>query len=87
MNNLGSMLANGRGVSADPEEAAQWVVRALESGSSFTLKQMKENSSAWGRPFRKALQRQLKAEGLYSGSIDGKFGRSTIGAIEALAQQ
>lgn len=35
---------------------------------------------------RKAIQRQLRAYGYYSGSIDGSFGRGTYNAIVAYAR-
>lgn len=87
MHNLAGLLAAGRGVKIDNEEAAQWVIRAIARKNAFTLEQMRTNSVAWGLPFRKALQRQLKEEGVYSGPVDGKFGSTTLTAINTLANR
>lgn len=87
MHNLAGLLAAGRGVGIDTEEAAQWAIRAIERNNAFTLEQMRTNSVAWGLPFRKALQRQLKEQGVYSGPVDGKFGSTTISAINTLANR
>jgi TPR repeat protein len=87
MHNLAGLLAAGRGVKVDNEEAAQWVIRAIARKNAFTLEQMRTNSVAWGLPFRKALQRQLKEQGVYSGPVDGKFGSTTFTAINTLANR
>ena len=47
---------------------------------------MRQNSRAWSRAFRKALQQRLAAAGYYSGSVDGAFGRTTFDAINAMVQ-
>jgi ribonuclease BN (tRNA processing enzyme) len=57
--------------------------RALAGGNSFAREQMRSNSGVWGLPFRKALQRQLKDHGVYSGPLDGRFGPTTFAAIDA----
>ena len=85
MHNLAGLLAAGRGVRTDTEEAAQWAIKAIQRKNAFTIEQMRTNSAAWGLPFRKALQRQLKEQGVYSGPVDGKFGGTTQAAIYALA--
>ncbi|HEX2448964.1 MAG TPA: caspase family protein [Methyloceanibacter sp.] len=85
MHNLAGLLAAGRGVRTDTEEAAQWAIKAIQRKNTSTIEQMRTNSAAWGLPFRKALQRQLKEQGVYSGPVDGKFGGTTQAAINALA--
>lgn len=87
MHNLAGLLAGGRGVKTDSEEAALWASRAIARNNDFTIEQMLTNSVAWGLPFRKALQRQLKEQGVYSGPIDGKFGSTTQTAINTLANR
>lgn len=87
MHNLAGLLAAGRGVKADSEEAALWVSRAIARNNAFTIEQMRTNSVAWGLPFRKALQRQLKEQGVYTGPVDGRFGSTTLTAINTLANR
>ena len=87
MHNLAGLLAAGRGVTADNEEAAQWVIKAIERKNAFTIEQMRTNGAAWGPAFRKAFQRQLKEQGVYSGPVDGKFGATTQSAINTLANR
>ena len=87
MHNLAGLLAAGRGVKADNEEAALWAIRAIQRNNTFTIEQMRTNGAAWGLPFRKALQRQLKEQGVYSGPVDGKFGATTQSAINTLANR
>ena len=87
MHNLAGLLAGGRGVKTDSEEAALWASRAIARNNDFTIEQMRTNSVAWGLPFRKALQRQLKEQGVYSGPIDGKLGSTTQTAINTLANR
>lgn len=83
MHNLGWAYAKGIGVKADPDEGARWVAEALVRGDAFSAGKMKTNSSNWGLAFRRALQAQLKAKGLYKGPIDGSFGAGTVAAIDA----
>ena len=87
MTNLANMLVSGRGSRVDAEEAATWVYRALQAGDAHEREEMRNHSSAWGLPFRKALQRKLKEGGVYSGPADGKFGATTFAAIDALASK
>ncbi len=86
MSNLSAMLQAGRGGPANTEEAATWMYRALAGGDAVALKQIRSNSASFSLAFRKALQRQLKEKGLYSGPIDGKFGPSTFTALDNLAK-
>lgn len=43
---------------------------------------MRDNSDNWSLPFRKALQRRLADQRLYSGPIDGGLGPLTQAAID-----
>ena len=84
MNNLAWMLQGGRGVARrDPEEAADLMLRALENRNDFSYRQMMQNSRAWSREFRQALQAKLRAAGFYSGRIDGELRDTSIAAINA----
>lgn len=74
------------GLDKDPEMAAAYMLRALKAGKSHAQKQMTGNANAYSSAFRRALQRLMKLEGFYQGTVDGKFGSGTRRAIEALVQ-
>jgi TPR repeat protein len=83
LHNLAAMADNGRGFDRDPDLAADLMLQALELRYDFSYKQMTQQSKNWTVQFRRALQRKLREAGVYSGSIDGEFGESTISAIDA----
>ena len=84
MHNLAWMLDSGKGVERkDPEEAADLMMKSLDRRHEFSLKQMKENSRAWSKEFRQALQRRLRDAGVYAGPTDGELRETTIDAINA----
>ena len=87
MNNLAWMLQGGQGVRKDPEAAADLMMQALARGNAFSLKQMTQNSPAWSKAFRQALQKRLVDAGLYAGPIDGEFRQSTFTAINAFVKR
>jgi TPR repeat protein len=86
IHNLAYHYDKGIGVARDPQIAAAYIYQALERRYQFTYQQMMDNSRAWSRDFRKALQQRLAAGGYYSGSVDGAFGRTTFDAINAMVQ-
>jgi TPR repeat protein len=86
IHNLAYHYDKGIGVARDPQLAAGYIYEALERRYQFTYQQMMQNSRAWSRAFRKALQQRLAAAGYYSGSVDGAFGRTTFDAINAMVQ-
>jgi len=86
IHNLAYHYDKGIGVARDPNTASALVYQALEQRYQFTYQQMVQNSRAWSREFRKALQVRLAAGGYYTGSADGNFGRTTFDSIKALAQ-
>jgi hypothetical protein len=45
---------------------------------------MRDNSDNWSPTFRKALQRHLVEQKLYSGPIDGGFGLQKQSAIDRI---
>jgi TPR repeat protein len=83
MHNLAWMLDSGKGVERKgPDEAADLIMKSLERRHEFSLKQMKENSRAWSKEFRQALQRRLRDTGVYAGPTDGEFKDTTLAAID-----
>jgi len=84
MNNLAWMLQAGdRGLRKDPQEAADFMMKALSHGNEFSHKQMTQNLQSWSKEFRLALQSRLRDAGFYAGPIDGNFREPTIAAINA----
>jgi hypothetical protein len=57
------------------------MMKALDRRNDFAHKQMTQNSRAWSKEFRQALQRKLREAGFSPGSADGEFGEPTITAI------
>lgn len=86
IHNLAYHYDKGIGVARNSQLAADYVYRALERRYAFTHQQMVQNSRAWSREFRRALQQKLAAGGYYTGTVDGTFGRTTFDAIDALMQ-
>jgi TPR repeat protein len=84
MNNLAWMIQGGRGVERrDPEEAAEFMMMALDKRNEFSRQRMTQHSSGWTREFRQAMQVRLRDAGFYTGPIDGRFRDTTIAAIDA----
>ena len=83
MHNLAWTLDQGMGVRRDPEQAADLVLRALALRNPFSYEQMTKNAHNWTPDLRRALQRKLRAAGVFTGPADGAFGASTIAAIDA----
>ena len=86
MYTLGRAYVDGLGVEKNLGVAADWIFKALKARNSFTLKEMTTNADAWGKEFRRELQRRMHEAGVYNGKIDGQFGAGTKRAIEALAK-
>lgn len=84
MYNLGAAYDDGDGVTKDRQESARLIYEAIRKGNDFALNQMKTNDGAWSVEFRQALQRLLRNNGYYSGSIDGQFGPATTRALDKL---
>jgi TPR repeat protein len=74
----------GKGVVRNYAKSGKYLVKAIEGGEDWAVKEMKTNSRAWHKDVLTTLQRYLRDEGLYSGNIDGDIGPGTIRAIEAL---
>ena len=84
MNNLAWMLQSGRGVERrGPEEAADFMMKALDRKNEFSRQRMTQHSGTWTREFRQAMQSRLHDAGFYTGPIDGRFRETTIVAIDA----
>jgi TPR repeat protein len=87
MHNLGVAYDKGIGVPQNRRLAAQWVIKAIRSGSAFSVKQMLDNSNGYSVQFRRQFQRQMADAGVYDGAIDGRFGAGTREAIKLLVRR
>jgi len=78
----------GDGVAVDNLKAVDFVIKALKSGNKdavdFVLAPNVKGFN-WTPEFRKALKQSLTEHGVYTGTIDGKFGPDTIRALNALS--
>jgi hypothetical protein len=73
--------------SRDFDGAADAMFLALKAGRQSAVLSLTENDSSWPLDFRKAFQRRLTNEGLYTGPLDGSFGAGTRSAISAIYEQ
>ena len=67
-----------------PELTADVIMEALKGKVQQARDEMLEGAKNWSQEFRRAFQRKLKAENLYSGTVDGIPGQGTRKAIEAI---
>jgi uncharacterized protein len=87
MGNLARIYDNGLGTKIDPAEAARWAIASIESGDVDKRKDLKETPDDFSRDFRKQVQTQLKARGLYKGAVTGTFDAATQKALDKLFAQ
>ncbi len=81
--NLAILFSRGQGCNKDPELAAQLAAIAVR-GDVWARDHLKTDWSSWNSEFLVAFQRRLSQLQLYNGAADGRFGRGTLGAIDAL---
>jgi TPR repeat protein len=79
-----AMLHDGVPVPRDPVAAARWMVKALRAGNTVAHSETRGDTRIWSTDFKRELQRLMKAEGVYSGPIDGNFGASWRAALDKL---
>ena len=61
----------------EPDDAAEYLYRALRSGNEEVLSQLSENPKMFKATTRRSLQRKLSERSFYTGTIDGQFGPQT----------
>jgi hypothetical protein len=81
---LAEMLEAGEVVEVDLTRAAELYWIAIESGDQIALQRMTDQIGERDRGVIKYMQEKLSSAGLYSGSVDGIGGRSTIAALQKL---
>jgi len=84
-NNLALLYDKGRGVPQDSNQAAQLMLEAYRGGDQYAKQNLESKSSALSLDTRKEVQRLLQQEGVYDGTIDGRFGSGTKQALNAFA--
>jgi TPR repeat protein len=68
------------------EEAARLALASVKGGYDYARTQLIAEAGKWGVDFRRALQRQLKEAGFYSGDVDGRMGDGVKDALDRLAK-
>ncbi|MEM8685712.1 MAG: caspase family protein [Pseudomonadota bacterium] len=85
MGDLSYMYGNGFGVTQSTSESVRWMALALKNGDDQAIQLLSTRSEEWSRSWRRQLQKVLRSEGYYRGSIDGSFGPGTLNAIKRYA--
>lgn len=83
MFNVASFAANGLVPDLGPEDAADYLYRALRGGSELALDGLLENADRFPRETWAELQAVLGRNNLYDGPKDGVFGPETRRAVLA----
>ena len=77
------LLDRGEGVPADPDEAANMLLRGAASDSGEVISLLTENAAGWDPATIRAVQSRLKEAGYYVGALDGIAGRQFERALKA----
>ncbi|MGI9477629.1 MAG: caspase family protein [Hyphomicrobiaceae bacterium] len=81
MRQLAVFYEEGRGLSRSTDNAADFLLKAYRAGDADARSDLFDRNRRWSRSTRKAIQRQLKADGLYTGVVHGVFNASTRRAL------
>lgn len=81
---IGISYETGSGVAKDHASAARYVFQSIKEGYDPGDRLGYNKEDAWSMEFRREFQRLMKDEGIYSGPVNGSFGRETQQAIRAL---
>ncbi|WP_209000976.1 caspase family protein [Stappia sp. BW2] len=77
MFNYAALIDDGVVDGKQPDDAAEYLYRALRSGNEEVLNQLSENPKMFKDTTRRSLQRKLSERAFYTGTIDGQFGPQT----------
>lgn len=83
MYNVAALIDDGAIPGKGPEDAAQYLYRALRTGAEDVFEVVRDNPDMFKPETRRALQERLRDFGFYSAAIDGDFGPGTQRAIRA----
>jgi uncharacterized protein len=77
MFNFAALIDDGVVTDKRPDDAAEYLYRALRSGNEEVLNQLSENPKMFKGSTRRSLQQKLSERAFYTGTIDGQFGPQT----------
>jgi uncharacterized protein len=77
MFNFAALIDDGVVTGKRPDDAAEYLYRALRSGNEEVLNQLSENPKMFKPSTRRSLQQKLAERSFYVGTIDGQFGPQT----------
>ncbi|MFB9171376.1 caspase family protein [Roseibium salinum] len=77
MFNYAALIDDGIVDGKQPDDAAEYLYRALRSGNEEVLGQLSDNPDMFKVSTRRSLQRKLAERSFYTGTIDGQFGPQT----------
>lgn len=81
-------LRGAGGLPSDATQAARHFLDALRNQSNKAKEALVDRRARDLSPqARREIQRALKAEGAYAGSVDGVFGQGTLGALQVYTQR
>ncbi|WP_299044468.1 caspase family protein [uncultured Tateyamaria sp.] len=75
------LLDEGRGVTRNPNAAANMLLRGTAADRGVLLEQLTVRTNEWSRDTIRAVQERLKAAGFYSAAVDGLPGPSFEAAL------
>ena len=81
--NFAALIDDGLIAKKGPPEAAGYLYAALRSGSEDVLNLLLQRPTMFKEETRRELQKLLKNNAFYAGSIDGDFGPGTNRSIRA----
>lgn len=76
------LLDEGRGISRDPAQAANLLLRGAAEDRGVVLEQLTKATNEWSRDTVVAVQERLKAAGYYASAVDGLPGPNFTAAME-----
>ncbi|MEL6466881.1 MAG: caspase family protein [Pseudomonadota bacterium] len=75
------LLDEGRGVTRNPDAAANMLLRGTAADRGVLLEQLTVRTNEWSRDTIRAVQERLKSAGFYSAAVDGLPGPSFEAAL------
>ncbi|WP_052451545.1 SEL1-like repeat protein [Rhizobium gallicum] len=81
--NLAALFSRGQGVRKDTALAVDLAELAVQK-SSVARDHLKAGWANWAPEFLKAFQQRLIDRGFYQGVVDGRYGKGTLAAIDAM---
>ncbi|MDT8857532.1 caspase family protein [Paracoccaceae bacterium Fryx2] len=83
MFNYAALIDDGKIAGKGPADAAEYLYRALRTGSQQVYEILRDKPAMFKADTRKALQAKLAEHDFYAGALDGSFGPGTQRGIRA----